>query len=89
MHAQPLSAAFLFAAWLDPLLPWACRRVVARRACGQRGARALAAAGELCCERSNPAVQLLFAVLFGGCYWGYCRYVFPLLPLPGVPAWHK
>jgi palmitoyltransferase len=34
-------------------------------------------------------VQLLFAALFGGCYWGYCRHVFPLLPLPGVPAWHK
>lgn len=48
----------------------------------------LARLEELCCERSNPAVQVFFAVLLGACYWVYVREVFSMLPLPGVPGWH-
>lgn len=64
-------------------------RAAARQACGRHGGACLHATGELCCERSNPAVQLLFVGLLGGCYWLFWSSIFPLLPLPGVPAWHK
>ena len=64
-------------------------RAAARQACGRPGGACLHATGELCCERSNPAVQLLFVGLLGGCYWLFWSSIFPLLPLPGVPAWHK
>lgn len=66
-----------------------CRRSLARRCCGQRGPALLATVAELCCERSNPAVQVLFLALLGSCLWAYCRFIFPLLPLPGIPSWHK
>lgn len=56
---------------------------------GQRATDLLHSAGELCCERSNPTVQLLFLVLLVGCYWMFVDYIFPMLPLPGTPAWHK
>ncbi|KAL4858645.1 putative protein S-acyltransferase 17 [Chlorella vulgaris] len=62
---------------------------LARRCCGQRGPALLATVAELCCERSNPAVQVLFLTLLGSCLWAYCRFIFPLLPLPGIPTWHK
>lgn len=57
------------------------------------GGRRLAACAQgtaaLCFERRNPAVQLLFLCLLCGCYWLFCSSVFPMLPLPGLPAWHK
>ncbi|KAL4444348.1 hypothetical protein ABPG75_012085 [Micractinium tetrahymenae] len=61
----------------------------ARRLGGRRASSALAVASQLCCERSNPSVQVLFLVLLVGCYTLYFRTVFPMLPLPGLPAWHK
>lgn len=60
-----------------------------RRAGGRHGTAALERAGQLCCERSNPTVQIIFIVLVVGCYSLFCAYVFPMLPLPGIPAWHK
>ena len=60
--------------------------------CGLGAAARRAGGGKLmklCCERSNPAVQILFLALLGGCYAIFCAYVFPLLPQPGVPAFHK
>ena len=42
-----------------------------------------------CCERPNPLVQLLFLAMLAGAYYLYLRDVFPLLPLPGLPSWHK
>lgn len=56
---------------------------------GRHASSALEAASRLCCERSNPTVQILFLVLLAGCYTLYCCTVFPMLPLPGLPAWHK
>lgn len=61
----------------------------ARRLGGRRAASLLEAALRLCCERSNPAVQILFLVLLVGCYTLFYRTIFPMLPLPGLPAWHK
>lgn len=60
-----------------------------RRVGGGRAAHLLQRAGELCCERSNPAVQILFMSMLVGCYAVFFATVFPMLPLPGVPAWHK
>ena len=61
----------------------------AGRLCGERGRDALSGLEACCCERRNPWVQLLFLVLLGGAFWVYWRDLFPLLPLPGLPAWHK
>ncbi|EFN58137.1 hypothetical protein CHLNCDRAFT_57008 [Chlorella variabilis] len=61
----------------------------ARRFCGRRGTALCHSAGELCFERSNPVVQILFVVLLAACYWAAWSYLFPMLPLPGIPAWHK
>lgn len=61
----------------------------ARRLGGRHAGPAMEAASQLCCERSNPAVQVLFLVLLVGCYATYFCTVFPMLPLPGLPAWHK
>ncbi|KAL4418925.1 hypothetical protein ABPG77_005219 [Micractinium sp. CCAP 211/92] len=61
----------------------------ARRLGGRRAASLLEAASRLCCERSNPAVQILFLVLLVGCYTLFYRTIFPMLPLPRLPAWHK
>lgn len=57
--------------------------------CGERGRAALAGLEEGCCERRNPAVQILFLAILAAAYYVYARDVFPLLPLPGLPAWHK
>ena len=54
----------------------------ARRACGRRGPACLHAASELCCQRSNPTVQLLFVGLLGGCYWIFWSSIFPVQQHP-------
>lgn len=61
----------------------------AGRLCGRRASAALDAAADLCCERSNPVVQALFLALLCACYAAFVAFVFPMLPQPGVPAWHK
>ena len=65
-----------------------CRAAVHRLG-GPRATAGLHALGVLCCERSNPAVQLFFLALLGGSYWIFSTHIFPMLPLPGVPAWHQ
>ena len=75
-----------------PRLHWVLTRgagAALSRAGGGRGADLLRRAGELCCERSNPAVQILFVAMVAGCYAVFYATVFPMLPLPGLPAWHK
>lgn len=66
-----------------------CCRAGTQRAGGRRGAAALERAGELCCERSNPAVQLLFLAMFVTCYSIFFVYIFPWLPVGSVSAMHK
>lgn len=61
----------------------------AARLGGRRATNALEALAQLCCERSNPVVQLLFLTLVMVSFTVFARTVFPMLPLPGVPAWHK
>lgn len=39
-------------------------------------------------ERKSPAFVILYLSLFGAAFWAYSLLFFPLLPLPGVPAWH-
>lgn len=60
-----------------------------QRAGGRRAAAALEHAGHLCCERSNPAVQLLFLAMFVTCYGIFFVYIFPWLPVGSVSAMHK
>lgn len=65
------------------------RRSGTQRAGGRRAAAALEHAGHLCCERSNPAVQLLFLAMFVTCYGIFFVYIFPWLPVGSVSAMHK
>ena len=60
-----------------------------QRAGGRRAAAALEHAAQLCCERSNPAVQLLFLAMFVTCYGIFFVYIFPWLPVGSVSAMHK
>lgn len=59
------------------------------RVCGRRGVERLAAVEACCCTGRNPVGQGFFLLLLGGCYCGVVAEVFPLLPVEGVPAWHK
>jgi hypothetical protein len=62
------------------------------RACGARGAAALAAAERRCCGGPSPLAgrfgQAVFLSLVGGVFSLMLVEVIPLLPLPGIPAWH-
>lgn len=65
------------------------RRAGTQRAGGRRAAAAFERAGQLCCERRNPAVQLLFLAMFVTCYAVFFVCIFPWLPLGTVSAMHK
>lgn len=56
---------------------------------GQRGVDCLASTEVACCQSANPVGQLFFLSLLTFCYYGAWHDVFPLLPVDGVPAWHK
>ena len=57
-------------------------------ACGERGERCMDRTSELCCERRNPALQLVYVAILGVTYHLYARDVFALLPTQHAPAWH-
>lgn len=73
----------------QPLPPPPPRRTLVARVGGRHGGALLDAVGDCCFERSNPAVQLLFLAIFAACYLTFYLTIFPMLPLPGLPAWHK
>lgn len=68
---------------------WAAAlEAAAARLCGARGLRALDAAAECCCERRNPALQILYLTMICIGYGVFCLHVFPLLPGPLAAAHH-
>src|SRR6476660_1727395 len=67
----------------------AIRRMVVQRVWGQHGVDCLASTEARCCHSANPVGQLFFLALVAFCYWGAWHDIFPLLPVDGVPSWHK
>ena len=50
------------------------------RVCGLGGIRALDSLTECCCERSNPALQIGYLIIWSTGYGLYWQHVFKLLP---------
>lgn len=64
------------------------RRWLISTVCGKRGQRCLDTSNELCCERRNPFLQLVYVLILGGSYYAYTNGVFALLPTANAPLWH-
>ncbi|KAK9819855.1 hypothetical protein WJX72_003324 [[Myrmecia] bisecta] len=57
--------------------------------CGKSGKRSLAKVEDVCCNRPNPVLQVLYVALLLAAYYLYSRDIFSLLPLPYAPSWHR
>lgn len=64
------------------------RRWVITTVCGKHGERCLDRTIDLCCERRNPFLQLVYVLILGGSYYAYTGAVFALLPTANAPLWH-
>ncbi|KAG0603985.1 hypothetical protein M758_10G135500 [Ceratodon purpureus] len=57
--------------------------------CGAKGRNACAAAETYCCEKPNPALQLFYLGILGGCYFTLTFTSLQYIPGPFISAYHR
>jgi len=62
---------------------------IARLLFGERGSKFLVDCWDYVAWKNNPLVQLFYVGIITGAYGAYSTYVYPLIPNPYVPWWHK
>ncbi|GMH32784.1 hypothetical protein BSKO_00618 [Bryopsis sp. KO-2023] len=77
-----------FCHWLITIGPCIALEWTISKCCGAKGGKVLLCVEDVFCNRRNPFLQVMYLLIWSGCYYLYCRDVFTMLPGKYIGGYH-